>query len=125
MQFNLYYNDGLFEVTTVGDATLQGFNDFVKAIFEHEEWKPGGRILLDHTKLNTAPLTVEEVRAIANIATKYNEQFGKAKLALVVDRDLEYGMARMWQVFVETEVWYASEKLFRDRDEAVAWLKIV
>ena len=126
MQFNVHYYDGIFEVTTSGDANLQGFNDFVKVIFEHEEWKPGGRILFDHTGLNAGPLTVDDVQGVANIAGQYNEQFGNAKLATVVSRDLEYGMARMWQILLEIhEVWYASEKLFRDRHEAVAWLKNV
>ena len=125
MQFNVYYLDGIFEVTTSGDANLQGFNDFVKVIFKHEEWKPGGRILFDHTELNAGPLTVDDVQGIANIAGQYNEQFGNAKLAPVVNRDLEYGLARMWGVFVESKAWHASEKLFRDRDEAVAWLKSV
>ena len=46
-------------------------------------------------------------------------------MATVVSRDLEYGMARMWGVFVGSKVWHASEKLFRDRDEALAWLNMV
>jgi hypothetical protein len=124
MQFSARYHDGIFEVTTSGDANLQGFSDFVKVIFEHEEWKPGGRILCDHTELNAGPLTVDDVQDIANISRKYKAQFGNAKVATLVSRDLEYGMARMWEVFVESEVWDASEELFRDRDNAVAWLSI-
>ena len=124
VQFNLNFRDAVFEVTTSGDAIRQGYYDFTKAVLEHEEWKPGGLILLDHTELNTGPLTVDDVQAIAIISGQYNEQLGTAKVALVVDRDLDYGMTRMWQVFVESHTTsYASAKIFRNRDEAVAWLK--
>ena len=125
MQYNVHCHDAIFEVATSGDANLQGFIDYVKVILEHEEWKPGGRILSDHTELNSGPLTVDDVRGIAYLASKYNEKFGNAKLATVVSRDLEYGMARMWEVYVESEDWHVSEKLFRDRDEALAWLNMV
>ena len=124
MQFNLNYHDAVFEVTTSGDAILQGYYDFTKAVLEHDEWKPGGLILLDHTKLNTGPLTVDDVQAIAIISGQYSEQLGTAKVAIVVDRDLDYGMTRMWQVLVENQtISYASAKIFRNRDEAWAWLK--
>ena len=126
MQFNLNYHDGIFEVTTSGDAVAQVFNDFAKALFEHEEWKPGEVILLNHSELNAGTLTNDDIRAIASISGLYCEQFGEAKVACLVGRELEYGMARMWQTFVDIKVvWSASEKLFMDRDEAVTWLKSV
>ena len=124
MQFNLNYHDAIFEVTTSGDAILQGYYDFTKAVLEHEEWKPGGLILLNHTELNTGPLTIDDVQAIAIISGQYSEQLGTARVAIVVARDLDYGMTRMWQVFVENQtISYASAKIFRNRDEAWAWLK--
>jgi len=124
VQFNLNYHDTIFEVTTSGDAILQGYYDFTKAVLEHEEWKPGGLILLNHTELNTGPLTIDDVQAIAIISGQYSEQLGTAKVAIVVDRDLDYGMTRMWQALVESHTTsYDSTKIFRNRDEAVAWLK--
>ena len=58
------------------------------------------------------------------ISGQYSEQLGTAKVAIVVDRDLDYGMTRMWQVLVESHTTsYDSVKIFRNRDEAVAWLK--
>jgi hypothetical protein len=125
-QFNLNYHDGIFEVTPSGDATLQGYYDFTKAILEHEEWKPGGLILINITELNTGPLSIGDVKAIAGISGLNSEQIGKAKVAIAVSRDLEYGMSRMWQIFVQQDaVWYASEKIFKNRDEAVTWLQSV
>ena len=124
VHFNLNYHDAIFEVTTSGDAILQGYYDFTTAVLEHEKWKPGGLMLLNHTELNTGPLTVDNVQAIADISKQYSEQLGKAKVALVVDRDLDYGMTRMWQVLVGSDTTsHDSVKIFRNRDEAAAWLK--
>ena len=124
MQFNLNYHDAIFEVTTSGDAILQGYYDFTEALLEHEEWKPGGLILLNHTELNTGPLTIDDVQAIAIISKQYSEQLGTAKVAILVDRDLDYGMTRMWQALVESHTTsYDSVEIFRNRNEAVAWLK--
>jgi len=124
VQFNLNYHDAIFEVTTSGDAILQGYYDYTEAVVEHEEWKPGGLILLNHIELNTGPLTIDDVQAIANIAGQYSVQLGTAKVAIVVARDLDYGMTRMWRALVERHTTpYDSVKICRNRDEAVAWLK--
>jgi hypothetical protein len=124
MQFNLNYHDGIFEVTLSGDGNVQGSYDFTKAVLEHEEWKPGGLILINITELNTGSLSIGDVQDIAGISVLNCGQFGKAKVAIVVSRDLEYGMAKMWQIFLQLGVgWYASEKIFKNRDEAVTWLR--
>lgn len=123
MQFDLNYHDEIFEVTTSGDAILQGYYDFVKAVLEHKEWKPGGLVLINNTELNTGTLTIDDINALAEISNQYREQIGKAKVAIVLDRDLDYGMARIWQTFVGLRAdWQASEKLFRNMVEAEAWL---
>lgn len=36
-------------------------------------------------------------------------------------RDLQFGMAKMWEVYVEDK-WYVTNKLFRYREEAIKWL---
>jgi hypothetical protein len=124
VQFKLNLHDAIFEVTTSGDAILQGYFDFTLAVLDHEEWKPGGLILLNHTELNTGPLTIDDIQAIANISEQYSERLGKVKVAIVVDRDLDYGMTRMWQSLVESHTTsHDSSEIFRNRDEAVAWLK--
>ena len=124
MEFTLKHLDGIFEVTTSGDANLQGYVDIVKAIAEHEEWKPGGLVLFNNTKLNTGPLTMDDVKAIAGVSRQYMEQTGTAKLAIVVGRPLDYGMTQMWEYLVKMNFdWEASEKSFWNRKDAIAWLK--
>jgi hypothetical protein len=63
------------------------------------------------------------MRDIVDLNAQYSRKVGKSKCAHLVARNLEFGMARMWETLVENK-WDVSEKLFKSRDEAIAWLSI-
>lgn len=44
-----------------------------------------------------------------------------SRLAILVDQDVHFGLARAHEAFRESEL--AEVKVFRDEDEALAWLK--
>ena len=121
MKYEVRYDDEFFEVTTHGDAEPGGFEEFIDLLLGHEKWKPGTAFLVDHSELNAGPLTVAEVHNIADMCVRRRAQFGRARCALLVRRDLEYGLARMWEVFVEGK-WDVTANLFRSRNEAILWL---
>ncbi len=122
MKYEITCNDDFFEVRTFGDAELQGFFALTEAVLTHEKWYPGCGLLLNHADLNAAPLTSEDIRTIGTIGTKYQDQLQSTKVALLANRDLEFGLGRMWQVFSAKER-EGYRKVFRSRDEAIAWLK--
>ena len=123
MEFSVKYRGGFFDVKTSGDGELDKFGDLADAMFAYEEWKPGTPVLHDHTDLNSGPLTVDDIRGIAQLCADRRAQFGAGKLAVVVARDLEFGLARMWAVFAEDK-WDVVSKVFRSREEAIAWLTV-
>jgi len=124
MEFTLKYHDGIFEVRTSGDTTRQGYADFSVAILGHKDWRPGGLILIDHSNLNIEHITVSDIEYLADLMDLYVEQLENAKMALAANNDLGYGFLRMWQTYVEMRtIWQVSEKVFRKREEALAWLK--
>ena len=95
MDFEVHYNDEFFEVKTRGDAELGGFEEFIAVVLGHEQWKPGAAFLVDHSELNVGPLTVADVRDTAEISARRRAEFGRARVAILVSRNLEYGMAGM------------------------------
>ncbi len=121
MKYEVHYDDEFFEVTTHGDAEPGGFEEFVDLLLGHEKWKPGTPFLVDHSELNAGPLTVADIHIIAEMCGRRRAQFGRARCAILVRGRIEYGMARMWEVFVEGE-WDVTEHLFNSRDEAISWL---
>ena len=42
-------------------------------------------------------------------------------MAIVAPRDLEYGLSRMWQAFVEDNGW--ETMVFRSREQAEEWVR--
>jgi hypothetical protein len=122
MRYEILCYDDFLEVKTYGDAELQIFKDFIRNIFTHENWQPGGALLINHSELNAAPLTTDEIREMADFTKPFLSQIGQAKIAILVARDLEFGVGRMWQVFA-SEGRESAREVFRSRDEAISWLK--
>ena len=121
MQFSMNFSNGVFELKTSGDARVDQFEKLLDSMLSHEQWNPGISILHDHSDLNAGPLTVNEIKDIANMCVKRSDRIGEARCAVVVSRDLEFGLARMWATYVEGR-WQASARIFRSRNEAIDWL---
>jgi hypothetical protein len=124
MKYEVHYHDGFFEIKTYGDAEPVRFREVLDHLLAHEKWKPNTAILFNHSKLNAGPLTVDDIHNNAKSSVRSRVQLGQARLAILVARDLEYGMARMRTGFVEGK-WDVIENVFRSRDEAISWLKDV
>lgn len=123
MEFSIEYRDGHMAVKASGDADFESFARMHYAILNHDNWKPGTPVLIDHSDANVGSLTVSNVRDVAADVVKYADKIGRSRCAFLVSRDLEYGMIRMWMVFVEDK-WLATAKIFRSREEAIAWLSV-
>jgi hypothetical protein len=75
-------------------------------------------VVLDLSEQVTLP-EADQLRTVAaRIAEVRNLRFGR--LAIVVDRDSMFGMARMFEVFAEAQ--FAASKVFRSWDEAERWV---
>ncbi len=122
MQYVLQYSQGIFEIKTSGEAEVNGFHDFIEAVVNHEEWKAGRPILVDHTDLNAGPLQTSDLKTIASFCRKFSVALGKSKCAILTPRDLEFGVGRMWQVFVEIDVWEVTQEVFKSEEKALDWL---
>ncbi|MES2309560.1 MAG: hypothetical protein V4507_11960 [Verrucomicrobiota bacterium] len=123
MKFTLKQEQEIFEVITTGEAELQVFSDFLDALISHPHWKPGSFILVDHSDLNASTLTSADVKTISRYCADRRLPFGNGKCAIVLARDLEFGLARMWHVFMDENPWDMNHQLFRSRVEALEWLQ--
>ena len=123
MEYQILQHEGFIEVLTVGDADISVFREYVQEVISLDEWKPGTALLCNHTNLNASPITVGEVHELASMAATSRAELGRCRLASLVGRDLEFGLARMWEVFVENK-WDGETGVFRERAEAINWLLI-
>jgi hypothetical protein len=56
---------------------------------------------LDYSELDTSLLTASEVYYLVSEATQKRDQVVWARFAYLVARDLEYGLVRMWEAYIE------------------------
>ena len=109
--------EGVVVGTASGTLTLKEIREAAAVVWRDVEG-PRIRMLWD---LRDAQFTLSssEVRAVAEFA-KLNSPFSDLRMAFVVARDLEFGLIRMFEVFRDNGK--ARTAVFRDRQEALAWL---
>ena len=106
-----------------GEASVEGFDNLMKALVTSPKWKPGIKQLADHRSLILSGLSSEEVRRLVNIVKQYSEKYGNGPCAFLVKDALAFGLARMYAmlggegIHPETNVFYKFE-------EAIEWLKM-
>jgi hypothetical protein len=112
----------LFTVTTEGDGDVEGIIAFLKDIISHPKWQPGKHILLDHRALKIHDITVPGIEDVSVYFKSIARVLGNGKIALVMNRVIDFGIARAWENITGYDV--AIEiYVFRQLDEAISWLK--
>ena len=107
-------------VTTSGDASPAGFRQMLEDLVTDPRYRPPMRVLVDHTALETASLTVAAVDEIASAITRAGPRLGTSAVGSVAARDATFGLARMTESKMETPL--LQSHIFRSRAEAIAWL---
>jgi len=80
---------------------------------------PGIPVVVDCTGVDP-PDTTEIVQYIADHSMHTAQRLKCGPLAIVVGSDVEYGMARMYQLLTETV--HPDMEIFRSAQEAIDWL---
>ena len=83
---------------------------------------PVTRILVDLSLAATVDISTSQLRDVAAIHVETSRFCSGARVALVAAEAHVFGLARMWDVFVEASGW--EIQLFQDRESAVTWLGI-
>lgn len=83
-------------------------------------FKSGMVELSDAREVGELAVTAEGVGRFVTQDSKDSELLKDYKLAIVASEDVVYGMARMYQTLTEKNV--PAVRIFRDLDEAKAWL---
>jgi len=107
----------LFEV--VGDADAE---DVLRQIITFLHEAPTPLVLWDFSRGSMRVMTPEDLRVIAARALPYTHVRRGGRTAILCARDVDFGMARMFQAFAEILAAPFDLMVFRDGDQARAWL---
>jgi hypothetical protein len=79
-------------------------------------------VMVDHTEAVLDDLSTADLLDLAKLDQKLARHTPAGMLvAVAVARDLEYGLARMWQAFIDGSGWEIA--VFRSRMEAEHWIR--
>jgi len=121
MDYEILSHPDHHEVICRGTAVAADFTALIEALAVLAAQDPRGRVLVDETAVDMAPLSTADAEALARFCGGLREDFGDSRCAIVAPGDLVYGMNRMWSVHV-SELWNVTFELFRDRGSALRWL---
>ena len=111
---------GFVMVRAWGTATAEGFEALDRELIEHPQWRAGRSVLFDLRELDMTELSSPGTRTSAAFVTSISEALGDGRWACVMGRDVDYGLARMFQALTDgTEL---EVMVFREIEEALAWL---
>jgi hypothetical protein len=85
-------------------------------------WRPGLRVILDQRLVDWSRLSARDIERRVEVLARNAERMGDSRTAVVVAKDLAYGLLRMEQAEVEGKVPYEFA-VFRSLDEARDWLR--
>jgi len=117
VEFDFVSLDDIAIGIPTGSMTLDEIKEAVRTLWKQTD-APEILSLWDLRRA-TFDLGADEVRELAEFV-KEAAPVSSLRTAFLVARDLEFGLIRMFAVFRETEG--ARAAVFRDRDEAIAWL---
>ena len=93
----------------------------LKEIYNSPDSDPEMNVFWDLQKTDLANISTEDVRSFMEYVVKQWGTGRKSKAALVVSRDLEYGISRIFQMMVEGTTSRESA-VFIDINEAQEWI---
>lgn len=91
-------------------------------IYSMSEYDPDMNVLWDIREADLSSFNFTEVATIKELAGSFWGTAGKSKAALIVSRDVEYGLTRMYSTLLKNKT-NSEVYIFRNYDEALAWIK--
>ncbi|MCK4549500.1 MAG: hypothetical protein KAU49_05000 [Candidatus Krumholzibacteria bacterium] len=122
MEHEVRFEKGIVIVRVWGKADPDGYAATTASIVSLPDWKTGTPILVDYEDLDLTEASIADVRDFASASARFRKELGHCLCAVVNSKRLDFGLARMWQVFmnmtsdVEVTVHYNVE-------DAMSWIE--
>jgi hypothetical protein len=111
---------GLIIRTVTGELTFEDIKSAFEASLTHPEFYIDMPVIWDLQKADASKLNTQDVIRIARYFELQLKKHVDFKAAIVVSRDLEYGLSRMYQVAVADLP--PKIGIFRDLEDAKKWV---
>ena len=99
-----------------------GTEEYKKAILSFYKGSPTKNVVWDFSNTSLAETTTEGIKQLSLMVQKLGTARKNGKSAVVAPGDLEYGMARMFQLLTDNGQIPFMIRVFRSFDAAKQWL---
>lgn len=120
-EYNILNDRNLLITRAMGKFSVASFKNMVVEFLSDKRWSPGMDCLVDHSVLDLSETQPADIRVAAEIHKRYDAQIGRGKIAVVFGGEAEFGLGRMYEGLLGSEV-LATVRSFRTADEARQWL---
>ena len=110
-------------VFTVNGALIA--DEIIERVEEYYTRHPTKLVLWIMGEVDLTAITSAGIERIIQIAKKHTGKRQEGKTAIVGSKDIDYGLARMYEAYTGLENLPYEYKIFKDVDEAKEWLGVL
>lgn len=111
---------GLLVIKYAGETTIEELAELIATIIKDPDYSRSLNVLSDMRELNSS-YSYQQMQAVVDKFPDPGEMVGKTRSAVLVAKDLTYGMGRVWGSITENRT-VAQAQVFRGLEEALEWL---
>jgi hypothetical protein len=124
MSYTSHYVDGGKGVHKIGKGVITSADFLLVALEQARDVKGASQLkyaLGDFSEATEFQITIDSLRQLVEVQRKTAQLSSGAFIAIIAPSQQPYGLSRVWQSFTEDMGWSAS--VFRNRTEAILWLR--
>jgi len=91
-------------------------------LFRGPDWMNGFHLICDYREVTSFDVDAADMRKLSAQDSSFEDLLNRSRCAVVADRDVIFGMARMWEAMSEQNG--LRTMVFRELDEACRWLSL-
>jgi hypothetical protein len=111
----------LRRVKVTGEVAFAPVMAELERLYASPDFRPDMNVLWDLREAKVSSISSSEVQRLTDLVAQHWGTGGKSRAAFVVSRDFEFGLSRMYGIFLESRM-PTQVQVFRDINEALQWV---
>ena len=111
---------GLIRTTATGRVTGEELVAYYHRLRSHPDFRSNLNEIFDLTEVTAADVVAADVRRLSGVTEEFTRRGVTVKVAIIAPRDLEFGLARMYEMLQNQSK--NDVRVFRDRADAEGWI---
>ena len=121
ISIHIDHKAGIRQHKVTGPIDIEELKIFLKRLYAHPDFDPIMNAIWDLEEADFSEVSSSDVRSVIDVVRKYWGTEGKSKAALVVSKDVDYGLTRMYEILM-SGVSASQVMVFKNMKEAHDWL---